>query len=178
MADGGSAGMSMTDSDPVKSRAPRTPRAARLLLGAWPDDAGFLGSLRESWTRQYADYLGEATARELVDQLHSSGDLYRHQEQFVLLASLDDTLVGIAAIRSLGKMSLLTMLEVLEPYRQQGIGRQLVEALLDHAERLLVHVSIHRPDARAFYDRLGFQALERTVVDHYGHALEFDVMVK
>lgn len=145
---------------------------------AWPEDEGFLQALYKSWIQQYADYLGQAVAASLVERLLASGRLFPPAEQPLIVAHCGEELVGIACLRPLQGLSLITMLEVLEPCQQQGVGRALIAALEKRSDRLLAHVSIHRPLVRTFYQRLGFTILARSVVDHYGHPLEFDVLVK
>ena len=151
----------------------------RTLVTAWPRDIEFLEALHESWISQYADYIGEARAQALVEKLLDAGELYPGEDQAVQLAMVGTKPVGIAACRSLQGLSLITMLEVLAANRHQGVGGQLVAGLEARTEQhLLAHVSIHRPRVLEFYERQGFRKLPRTHVDHYGHELEFDVMVK
>ncbi|ASJ72601.1 GNAT family N-acetyltransferase [Granulosicoccus antarcticus] len=144
----------------------------------WPEDKDVLQGLHASWIEQYAEYLGPDTAELLVGRLLDSGKLYPEKEVPVLGAYKGETLVGVASLRSLQGLSLITMLEVMQPFRHQGVGRALVSALDKRAERLLAHVSIHRPAVRIFYQQLGFKLLERMQVDHDGHLLEFDVLAK
>ncbi len=144
----------------------------------WPDDQAFLQALQVSWVDQYAQYLGQSVATSLVERLLASGELYPPAEQPLVVAHSGDRLVGIACLRPLQGLSLITTLEVLETWQRQGVGRALIAALEERSERLLTHVSIHRPSVRTFYQGLGFTLLERSVVDHYGHLLEFDVLVK
>ena len=127
---------------------------------------------------QYAEYLGQAAAKLLVERLVLNGELYPSAEQPLLVAHCGGKMVGIACLRPLQKLSLITMLEVLESSRHQGVGQALMVALEQRSERLLAHVSIHRPRVKAFYLGLGFTVLERSEVDHYGHLLQFDVMAK
>lgn len=151
---------------------------AELTQQDWQNDSRFVAALYESWQAQYADYLGEAEASLLMERLQASGDLLQHYEPATVVAKIGTELVGLASLRPLKGLSLITMLEVIETARGKGVGRQLVEALGENSDRLLAHVSIHRPEAMAFYVTLGFQQLERTIVDHYGHDLEFDVVAR
>lgn len=144
----------------------------------WTADDDFLAALRESWEYQYAEYLGADEAHALVSQLMTSGDILSHEPADTLIAEIDGRKAGIASLRQLPGLSLITMLEVLVGYRGMGVGRQLVMALATVNEPLLAHASIHRPRVRAFYTSLGFQALEQNTVDHFGHSLSFDVMVR
>ncbi|MGQ7844313.1 GNAT family N-acetyltransferase [Granulosicoccus sp. 3-233] len=158
---------------------PATDVGLQTLVTAWPRDATFLEALHVSWIEQYADYIGEAAAHALVNRLLVTDELYPGEGQQVQLALIGTRPVGVAACRSMQGLSLITMLEVLSEHRQQGVGSRLLTDLQARTtERLFAHVSIHRPQVRRFYERQGFRCLSRTCVDHYGHALEFDVMVK
>ena len=158
-----------------------------LSCGPWRHEETFVASLRASWEQQYADYLGEAAARALVRSLTRSGALYRHHGPSTVIASLDGRPVGVAATRALGPLSLITMLEVVPAHRGRGIGSRLLRALGERTggraartgtSALVAHVSVHRPRVRALYVAAGFAPLERTVVDHGGYPLEFDVVAK
>ncbi|MFK7853886.1 MAG: GNAT family N-acetyltransferase [Granulosicoccus sp.] len=151
---------------------------ATLLQCEWVHDKRFVELLHASWISQYADYLGADEAETLVHQLIASGEIYEHERAFTLQASVDDQLVGIAALRPLRGISLITMLEVIPEKQGNGIGRQLIAALDLVSDKLMAHVSLHRPPVVAFYSSLGFHTLQRTNVHHYGHDLEFDVMAK
>ena len=144
----------------------------------WVSNEEFVAALCASWQAQYAEYIGEREAVRLVDRLVHSGEILAHEPACTLVAVFDNQAAGIASIRQLNGISLITVLEVLEDYRGQGIGRQLVEAVSTVNTPLLAHVSIHRPEVRAFYESLGFQTLQRSTVDHYEHTLLFDVMVR
>lgn len=157
---------------------------AELSQGSWLHDEGFVAALVDSWTAQYADYIGLDKAMELVERLRlernddEPGELFSHYPPGTVLAKVDGQLVGIAALRALDGVSLVTMLEVVDSHRGLGIGKQLIMALAQQDQPLLAHVSVHRAEVARFYEGMGFKALERTRVDHYGYALEFDVMVR
>lgn len=60
------------------------------------------------------------------------------------------------------RLGAITDLWVTTPHRRQGLGRQLVEAAMDHFERLAVEgvrigVAVRNPVADAFWDKLGFE---------------------
>ncbi len=151
---------------------------AVIVQGEWLADKKFVTLLRTSWESQYADYLGIEVAESLVKQLTDNREIYEHYAPLTLQATVGGQLVGIAALRPLEGISLVTMLEVVPANQRQGIGQQLIKALGTASGKLLTHVSIHRPAVAAFYSSLGFHQLNRTTLDHYGHQLEFDVMVK
>ena len=157
-----------------------------LSQGEWVDDADFTQALIRSWTSQYADYLGQEKAGQLVRTLIENNELLDHDKSLTLLSTIEGEKVGIGALRQLGRageLTLVTMLEVLEEHRGKGIGRQLLEALSTRKTSslptpLVAHVSIHRPSVKQFYVDSGFTEFKREFVDHYGYSLEFDVLVR
>jgi len=151
---------------------------AVIVQGDWLADKPFTEILHASWEAQYAEYLGVPVANSLVKQLIANGEIHRHHAPLTIQATIQGKMVGIAALRPLNGISLITMLEVIPAKQGQGIGHQLITALETASNKLLTHVSIHRPTVKAFYASQGFHQLERTTLDHYGHALEFDVMAK
>lgn len=156
-------------------------KPARLFQGDWMSDKVFLDELKRSWILQYAEYIGNDKAVALVDQMHKDGSLYEHNPTLTLQAMIDEKRVGISALRQLGKnreLALITMLEVSKSQQKKGIGRQMVLALESASDHLMAHVSVHRPHVKLFYERLGFSALQQSVVDHHGNRLLFDVMAK
>jgi len=83
----------------------------------WVDDSEFTQALIESWTRQYAEYLGEKDAKKLVRSLTESKQLFDHDDSLTLLSTRGDEKIGIGALRQLGQaggVTLITMLEVLD----------------------------------------------------------------
>jgi ribosomal protein S18 acetylase RimI-like enzyme len=149
---------------------------AQLRQGGWANDPEFLEILRVSWRRQYAEYVGDAAARDYVARLERQGRLFSHHEPLTIHAWVDKRIVGISALRPLGALDLITMLEVHPEFRGRGIGEQLLTALTSTGNRVMAHVSIHQPRVLAFYVRQGFHVLERTHVKHGPHRLEFDVV--
>jgi len=87
-------------------------------------------------------------------------------------------LVGEDGPNGPGGLSLITLLEVVPAHRGRGIGTRLLQALQGEGAALVAHVSIHRPRVRALYLAAGFAPLRRTVVEHRGHALPFDVLAR
>lgn len=146
--------------------------------GAWLDQTDFVKALERSWIAQYREYLDNETAHRLVQQMINDGSIYEHDEQATIQAWSANTIVGIAALRKLDGMALITMLEVHEDCQGQGIGTALLKALETASSRLLAHVSIHRPYLKPFYSRCGYTELQPAVVDHHGHQLTFDIMVR
>ena len=151
---------------------------AQLRQGEWSSDPSFLLALNDSWCRQYADYIGEERAAQYVEQLRTEHRLYDHYPPLTLHAWVDDHIVGISALRPLGKLDLVTMLEVLPAYQGRGIGRQLLQGLSVVSERTMAHVSIHQPRVLAFYKQFGFHVLKRSRERHGRYLLEFDVVAR
>lgn len=152
--------------------------AAELRQGDWFSDPAFLAALNESWRRQYADYIGEDRATQYVEQLKNEKRLYDHYQPLTLHAWVDGRIVGISALRPLGKLDLVTMLEVLPAYQSRGIGQQLIHGLSLASERMMAHVSIHQPRVLSFYKQSGFHVLRRTHEHHGQYLLEFDVVAR
>ena len=151
---------------------------AQLRQGDWFSDSSFLAALNDSWCRQYADYIGKDRAVEYVEQLKKEQRLYDHYQPLTLHAWVNDQIVGISALRPLGKLDLVTMLEVLPAYQGRGIGTQLLQGLSLSSERTMAHVSIHQPRVLAFYKQFGFHVLQRTRERHGRYLLEFDVVAR
>lgn len=84
----------------------------------------------------------------------------------VLGAFDGDRLVGL--IRAVGDGETILFIQdllVLPNYQRQGIGRQLVKALVDHYPEVRQRVLLtdDQPDTRAFYEKIGFVSS-----DHFG----------
>ena len=145
--------------------------------GDWANQTAFRAELQQSWLEQYSEYLGTEAASSLLHGLIEGGSLFDHDERTTLQAWMGDEIVGVASVRQLDGLSLLTLMEVKMSHRRQGIGSALLKALDAVCSLLVVHVSIHRPHLKLFYARSGFRELQPAIVDHSGHLLTFDVMV-
>ncbi len=76
----------------------------------------------------------------------------------VALALDDNRVIGFANALSDGVLSAyIPLLEVLPPYRRQGIGSKLIRMLLDAVGELYMVDVICDDDVLAFYEALGFQ---------------------
>ncbi|MDG3060868.1 GNAT family N-acetyltransferase [Lacticaseibacillus casei] len=88
------------------------------------------------------------------------------QSLMVLGAFDGDRLVGL--IRAVGDGETILFIQdllVLPNYQRQGIGRQLVNALVDQYPEVRQRVLLtdDQPDTRAFYEKIGFVSS-----DHFG----------
>ena len=153
-------------------------RAYPFIDADWTQDADLTSLLRESWRSQYAEYLGADKAIDLVEHLHKTGKVYEHDVAGTLVVGHDGRPVGVAAIRKLPEISLVTLYEVIPDYQGKGVGHQLLEALCTVSGPLVAHVSIHRPWLVAVYERHGFHALGTERVDHFGHHLPFQIVAR
>ncbi|TQS45906.1 GNAT family N-acetyltransferase [Cryptosporangium phraense] len=84
-----------------------------------------------------------------------------------LVAELDGHLVGMAGLRPAhnGAANILRV-RVHPATRRRGIGRALMDALEQHArhnglQRMFLDTATNQPEAMAFYENLGYQAVGR-----------------
>lgn len=155
-----------------------TKNPAQITQRDWVQDEPFVSVLRTSWHSQYADYIGSKAADSLLRKIHASGEIYDHDTNGTLLATLNGQLVGVAAVREIQKLFLITLLEVVPEHQGKGIASQLLNAICTVPKPLLVHVSIHRPWLKMLYAKQGFKMLAPEEIEHFGHSLVFDVMVR
>lgn len=129
---------------------------------ATPEDAPLIGRLLDAFNREYDDPTpGPEALAARVATLIEGGDTS------VLLAGD----AGIAVLRlrralwSEGLEAYLAELYVVPALRNQGIGRRLMEAVLEHAraggaDTIDLNTSIDDTQAVALYEKLGFTNLE------------------
>lgn len=144
----------------------------------WKNNASLLSVLHDSWRSQYTDYIGSDAATTLVEYLSQTGKIFEHDAAGTLIASDGGKVIGLAAIRKLPDISLVTLYEVIPEYQGRGVGQQLLAGLCTASGPLVAHVSIHRPWLVSIYERHGFKSLGTEQVDHFGHSLVFEVMAK
>jgi amino-acid N-acetyltransferase len=93
-----------------------------------------------------------AIIRQLADEyLLDNEDL--QAEQFTV-AELDGKLVGFGRIKPYRDADELSTLAVLKPYRNQGIGRRIVEHLIARFPRDDIYLTTDIPD---YFEKLGFR---------------------
>jgi [ribosomal protein S18]-alanine N-acetyltransferase len=101
----------------------------------------------ESWSRQsYQDELADTELRHY------------------LVAERDGQVVGSAGLLSIGETAQILTVGVLPTARRQGIGEQLVQALVAEATRrraaeILLEVRMDNAAARQLYAKLGFEVI-------------------
>jgi GNAT superfamily N-acetyltransferase len=95
----------------------------------------------------------------------------------IVVASSEDHLVGVVSVHCVPSLVFdvalgrITALVVSTAARRQGTGRQLMAAAEDFArrqgcERIELTSGDHRPDAHAFYERLGYAVECRRFIKH------------
>jgi [ribosomal protein S18]-alanine N-acetyltransferase len=101
----------------------------------------------EAWSRQsYLDELADTELRQY------------------LVAEQDGKVVGSAGLLAIGETAQILTVGVLPAARRQGVGEQLVQALLAEAVRrrageVLLEVRMDNTAARQLYDKLGFSVI-------------------
>jgi ribosomal protein S18 acetylase RimI-like enzyme len=99
----------------------------------------------------------------------------RHYEEFYpdcdfLVIELEGKLIGRLYIDRNERELRITDIALLPEYRQRGIGRMLLEEILEEARAAAKRVTIyveHFNRARSLYDRLGFRHIETNGVYHF-----------
>lgn len=94
----------------------------------------------------------------------------RSRHANVVVARANGRIAGFGIMRYNDDDAHLDLLAVAPEYRRAGLGRQLVEwlekpALLAGIGAVYLEVRECRPDARAFYERLGYRKVKR--IDGY-----------
>ena len=87
---------------------------------------------------------------------------------FYLVAHVADELIGYAGLSKVksSQSADVQTIAVSQEHRQQGIGRELMQRLIEQASslgatELLLEVRQDRPAPRALYESLGFEAIDR-----------------
>lgn len=87
-------------------------------------------------------------------------------ENFVVALDQNGTWIGIAGFERYGQNCLLRSVAVDKQFRGRGYGRTLVETVLSNAKAEGIKtVYLLTEDARNYFERLGFGALDRRLVD-------------
>ncbi|EGD82101.1 N-alpha-acetyltransferase 50 [Salpingoeca rosetta] len=92
--------------------------------------------------------------------------------EYARLAYLDDLVVGAVCCRVDGTKIYIMTLGCLAPYRRLGLGRMMVEHVMNLARKdkkvtaVFLHVDVNNEDAVEFYKTFGFEVTE-TVKGYY-----------
>jgi ribosomal protein S18 acetylase RimI-like enzyme len=164
-----------------------------IIRPAGTDDLASLSALAR---QTYADAFGHSfSAPDLVAHLaHHLADGYFRQdfeEDVFLLAEAEGCLIGFVQFGplriavpapSLGDQE-LRRIYVQADFQNKGIGRQLMEAALDHprltaAENIYLDVWEQNPGARRLYERYGFEVIgAHGLATASGTALDQDLIM-
>jgi amino-acid N-acetyltransferase len=87
----------------------------------------------------------------------SENDVAERWGHYFVVREDDGRVVGVAGLEVHGEDGLLRSVAVDDDYRGQGLGAQLVEAVLERAARLSLRaVYLLTTDAKGYFARLGF----------------------
>jgi GNAT superfamily N-acetyltransferase len=105
-------------------------------------------------------YWGRWRTREIVEAQVSSA------WRVIGLYDAHGTLIGFARAVSDGvALGYLADVFVLPAHRGQGLGRDMVEALVSHGPGATMRWLLHTADAHGFYGRLGFSGAPTTLME-------------
>ena len=116
-----------------------------------PDKLGVLDCLKETWT------ITEITDDNLVS--------YMNNDNYLFVAEIDNEIVGCATfhiqkklIRDGGVAGFIEDVTVKENYRNRGIGKALIVAMIEEAKKLKCYKIVLScfPNAIEFYEKCGF----------------------
>lgn len=141
------------------------------------DDVGFEAELNQSLDWCYDE-------RSLLIEFHDHG----YEPSSVLIAELDGEPIGkmelfIGHKSTHGRFAMIRRFAVVDEWRGQGIGKQMLDAAVAHARSagctfLELSVDVTNPEAHAFYKREGFiddrvEVMMRRPLDDRHHASDY-----
>ncbi len=92
----------------------------------------------------------------------SWSQLYENVREFVVAVDPDDDVVGVCGLSIIwADLAEVVSLAVMRKYRGRGLGRKLVEAVLDEARALKIRRVMSLTYEQAFFEKLGFAVLDR-----------------
>lgn len=113
-----------------------------------------------------------AVSSLLEDAELPTAGVFEHVESF-LVARDHETLVGCIGLEVYGDVALLRSLAVTSSTRSAGVGRRLVEGLIDRARSSGVRVLyLLTTTAEEYFPRFGFERIPREQVDERLQASE------
>ncbi|WP_459965041.1 GNAT family N-acetyltransferase [Paenibacillus sp. JCM 10914] len=131
----------------------------------------------------YAELLAESLSeghrhiRRLIDDYSTGQNRFEHPDEALFEYRIDGMLTGVCGLNrdpySDECSGRVRRMYVLNAYRRQGIGRALLEAVIDESSRHYRRLVLNTGSAQAdlFYARLGFTRLDSQ--EHATHVLEF-----
>ena len=123
-----------------------------------------------------ADARGHKCVRRLVDEWESGRNRFCRENEALFVARDEDRIIGVCGLnidpyqpaQTVGRVR---HLYVIEAYRRCGIGRQLVERVIEEARGrfTMLRLRTNSPEAAAFYARIGFARADG--VENCSHAM-------
>ncbi|HEY4254527.1 MAG TPA: GNAT family N-acetyltransferase [Roseomonas sp.] len=124
------------------------------LRPALPSDEPFLLELRTITMSEHLERIGGPTTEEA----HLQRVRHRYEDANIICSG--ETRLGLLKLHRGAAEWHLVQIQVLPSHQGQGLGRQVIQAVLDDARRnrLPVRLSVlHGNPARQLYERLGFR---------------------
>ena len=135
------------------------------LRAATPGDAGFLYHLLKATMQEYVAQVWGWD--EQWQQQHFQQNFAPGQEQLIIK---DNEKIGVIATEKKGDALFLAKIYILPEYQGQGIGTQLIKAVVDEGFGCGLPVTLQvlkvNRSARRLYERLGFVVTGETAT-HY-----------
>src|ERR1700712_4309967 len=89
-------------------------------------------------------------------------ELYETIRDFFVAQEVDGTLVGIAALEIVwADLTEVRSLAVASTHHGRGIGKMLVNAVIEEARRLEIHRVFALTYEQGFFEKLGFQVVDK-----------------
>lgn len=114
-----------------------------------------------TWKSAYKDIFDEPTIQEIIRDLFNPDFIKtRLIHTHYLVAEVDGYIVGYANYEFRDKDLYIIAIYVLDSHQREGVGHELVEAVLKHAEHqgvAYVDIKNGNVSAEAFYKKEGFE---------------------
>jgi ribosomal protein S18 acetylase RimI-like enzyme len=154
----------------------------RILEASGPEQLDQVRTLLRAYAVEYAGSIAEALCLQgFESELATLPGRYRPSSGRLLLAIDGDRPIGCVGLRDLGEGTCeMKRLYVVESERGRGLGRQLVETLIEHARlagyaRMRLDTTPDMTTAQELYRSIGFVPTPRYYDDHYHGAVFFEL---
>jgi putative acetyltransferase len=155
---------------------------ARIVEASTSEELDQVRTLFRAYAREFADTIAEALCFQgFESELATLPGRYAPPSGRLLLAIEDDQPAGCVGLRDLGEGSCeMKRLYIVEEFRGRGVGRRLVERLIDEARqagyaRLRLDTTPEMTMAQALYRSMGFVPIPRYYDDPYHGAMYFQL---
>lgn len=123
---------------------------------------------QKSWSTDYPDILSRETAESSVDEWYAPGELrseLSHPRSILAVAETDGGVVGFVHAVTGDELGHVLRLYVAPDHRRQGIGRRLLDHVVDAMaglgfDRVAALVLAENDPGVEFYRSLGFQTVD------------------